>query len=205
MQEPQAQSIRSEFDVDIDVRPDTDRTLYGVRAMVYNEKTEKILPHPSGVYIEDVPVDALTGLCAFDYKYGSEKGFMKIDLLNNTAYEGFKNKEEVLDAVHGDVDWSLLKDPDVVRELPHIGNHFDLVSKVEPKSIEDLADVLALIRPAKKDLVDDYIKDKKRIRRTLYKRPREDLNYFKKSHAVSYAMMIVCCMYKIKNKGGIVW
>lgn len=197
--------MRSEFDVDIDVKSSTNKKAYGTQAMVYNSKTEKVLPHPAGFYLEPVPIDDTTGNCAFDYKFGSEFGFFKVDLLTNTVYDGFKTKEEVLEAATGDVDWDKFGDERIVAQLPHIANHFDIIRRVNPRSIDDLADVLALIRPGKRPLLDRYIKSKDRTRHTLYKRANNDLNYFKKSHAYSYALMIIVALYKISNPVGIQW
>jgi hypothetical protein len=197
-------SKKPTFDVDIDV-VGCDKDQYGIRAMIYNGDTMKILPHPSGIYFDEVPVDKETGLCAFDYKWGEAAGFQKVDLLNNNSYMKFKTKRDVLDSVSMEPDWSKLQDRDIVESLPHIANHFEIVSRLEPKSIEDLADVLALIRPGKKHLIEDYIEDKTAARRYLYKRSVNDQVYFKKSHAISYAVMVVCVMNKMTNSSGIKW
>lgn len=187
------------FDIDIDVAPKscTDRSVYGVRAMVYNAEQEKILPHPSGVYLEEVPVDELTGLCAFDHKYGNEGGFIKADILSNSAYDKFNNKAEVMKMAGLEPDWNMLGDRRIVEKLPHIGSHYDELVEVNVRSIDDLADFLALIRPGKLHLVDAYLENKKSIRPQLYKRPANGKPYFKKSHAYSYAMMIIALMNKM--------
>jgi hypothetical protein len=195
--------VKNLFDVDIDTTTKTDKTLYGIPAMIYNEEQERISPHPSGVYLEDVPIDTMTGLCAFDYKYGDANGFMKVDILHNSVYDIFKSKEEVSTAVGNDIDWSLLEDESVVKTLPHLAKHFDTVKKLKPRSVEDLADVLALIRPGKIHLPQDYIRDKEKVRRFLYKRPSSGI-YFKKSHAISYAMMIKAYIYK-KHQSMFCW
>ena len=202
-----AETLRREFDVDIDVTSRLDRSIYGTKAMVYNADNERVLPHPSGVYIEEVPIDPETGDCAFDYKDGGSLGFYKVDLLNNTVYDEYRSREEVLEAIEGDVDWSVFRDAKVVSKLPHIANHFDLVSQVSPKSIDELADVLALIRPGKAHLLDDYIKSPNFVRsEILYKKPtNKKANYFKKSHAISYAYMIICALRKISNTRGVQW
>ncbi len=192
------------FDVDIDVLPSMDRELYGVRASIYNEKTEKFLPHNSGIYIDDVPIDPETGRCCLDYKEAEEFGYKKVDLLSNTSYEVFKDKSELLEAINKEPDWEILKNREKVSKLPHIANHFDIVSDLEPKSVEDLADVLALIRPGKIELLDEYKSNKKKTRLRLYRRPKKGM-YFKKSHAISYAMMIVAIMNSEKFNHGIEW
>lgn len=197
--------MRREFDIDIDVKPSTDKKAYGIQAMVYNENQKKVLPHPAGFYLEPVPVDDVTGNCAFDYKYGSECGFMKVDILSNTVYEGFRDKEEVLRCLESEFDWGVFDDERIVSGLPHIAKHFDIVSQVKPQCIDDLADILALIRPGKRDKLTSYLRNKEKVRKTLYRRANDDLNYFKKSHAYSYAMMIMVYVQKTTNPSGIRW
>lgn len=198
--------MRKEFDIDIDVKSSTEKERYGIRAMVYNGDQKKILPHPAGYYLEHVPIDPYTGCASFDYKYGSELGFMKVDLLTNTVYDGYSSKEEVLSAIDLDnVNWDAFSQESIVEQLPHISKHFDMVSRVEPQSVEDLADILALIRPGKIEYFEKYLKDKETVRKTLYKRAKGGKNYFKKSHAISYALMVLVALNKITNRSGIQW
>jgi hypothetical protein len=173
--------------------------------MVYNEETHRILPHPSGVYLEPVPIDPVTGLCAFDYKYGDEVGFSKVDILTNKAYDIFKTKTEVLRAAEAEPDWNWLMDELFVQRLPHIANHYETVVKIQPTNVEELADMIALIRPAKIGLIPQYRKNQVAVRKRLYSRPLDGTAYFKKSHAIAYAIMIVAVMNKLKNPSGIVW
>jgi DNA polymerase III alpha subunit len=171
--------------------------------VVYNVDNKKILPHPSGVYLERVPVDLLTGNAAIDYNRGDALGFFKVDILTNTSYDGFKSKQDLLEHANKTPDWDLLHKQDVVGKLPHISKHFDLVVKVSPHSVESLADCLALIRPGKTHLIDEYLENPEQVRRRLYLRPKEGV-YFKKSHAISYALMIVCILNKTHDSG-ILW
>lgn len=184
------------YDIDIDVSSNTNKDDFGTRSIIYNEKTETITTHPSGYYLTKVPVDKVTGTCSIDYKDMELKGYKKVDLLTNNSYDKFTSKQDVLDHLHKEVPWEKFLDPEFVRQLPHISNHFDLVERVKPRSIDDLADILALIRPGKAHLVEDYIKDKDKTRRNLYKRPKTGA-YFKKSHSYSYAHMIACVANKI--------
>ena len=46
--------------------------------------------------------------------------------------------------------WELLEHKEVVEQLFHVHNHFDIVNILKPKSIEQLAAGLAIIRPAKR-------------------------------------------------------
>lgn len=192
------------FDVDIDVSPVTDRSVYGTRAMVYNEEEGKILPHPSGIYLNNVPIDEMTGLSAFDYKYGDAHGYMKVDLLNNSVYREFKSKQDIIDVMNQPVEWGQFRKRAVVEALPHLGKHYELVNKVSPSSIIELADVIALIRPGKDHLIVPYLEDRVRTRKNLYRQPKTGV-YFKKSHAIGYAVMIVCALSTMRTRHGIVW
>lgn len=192
------------FDVDIDVQSTTVRENYGTKAMIYNKETERVLPHQSGVYLESVPVDTLTGWAAFDYEYGDEHGFLKVDILTNRSYDMFRSKAEVVTALNQEPEWNKLLDESFVKKLPHIANHFDLVKKVKPQSIEELADVLALMRPSKIHMTDQYLKNRTSTRRRLYLRPADGI-FFKKSHAIAYAAMITVVMNKLTNSSLISW
>lgn len=196
---------RRVFDVDIDVNRDCKKEKYGTRAMIYVPEDERISLHPSGYYIEPVPVDSELNCAAIDYEYGEEMGFQKVDLLTNSAYNGFFTKDEVLNAMESEPMWEKLADRDFVSKLPHIGKHFDIVDRVRPHSIQELADVLALIRPGKKHLLEPYLINPDNVRRRLYVRSTNDQMYFKKSHSISYAAMIVCVMNKLTNRSFIQW
>lgn len=203
MHHTESSDIRRSFDVDIDVCSDTDRNKIGVRAIVYNEENKKILPHPSGVYLEKVPVDLLTGNAAFDYNEGDALGYFKVDILTNTSYDSFKTKKELLECMVTEPDWDLLHKREIVEKLPHVSKHFDMLKKISPTSVESLADCLALIRPGKSHLVEEYLESPETVRPRLYSRPKEGV-YFKKSHAISYALMIVCVLNKVHSVG-ILW
>lgn len=191
----------ADFDVDIDVRPHTKKEDYGVRAMIFNEERQDVQPHPSGFYINTtIPVDKMTGFAAIPYKEAAEKGFVKVDLLTNTAYSQFNNKQEVLDCLHREPDWGKLLDEEFIQNLPHVANHGEVLREVQPRSMLELAEVLALIRPGKLHLYDVYLEDKEKARKNLWRKPKEGV-YFKKSHALAYAAMIVCVMNKMDGGG----
>ena len=179
------------FDIDIDVAPNTKKEKYGIKASLYNRDLERFLSHPSGLYINNVPIDPLTGRCAIPYDDPNTDRFFKVDLLTNTTYKNFNSKQEVLNALEANIDWNLLKQRNFVGQLPHLSKHFELVRRVEPSSIDDLADLLALIRPGKQHLIDEYLLDKEIARSKLYQRPSSGA-YFKKSHAYAYALSIKC-------------
>ena len=59
---------------------------------------------------------------------------------------------------------------------------------MKPRSVEQLAAVLAVIRPAKRHLRG---KDWRTVFEDVWVKPSDDSYYFKKAHAHAYAMAIV--------------
>ena len=192
-------------DIDIDVKSHTDKNKYGVRAIIYDPDKKEIRPHPSGYYYNDnISADPETGYAAMDYKETEALGYQKLDLLTNTSYDIFNTKEEILESIRKEPDWNMLMDEHIVKSLPHIGNHYELLYQVKPTSIEELADVLALIRPGKQHLLQNYLKNKVTVRPNLYRKPKHGFS-FKRSHSIAYALQIVCIMNKKNTKGLLKW
>jgi len=106
-------------------------------------------------------------------------------------YKAVKSEEELVKLMIEEPDWTMLKDKNTVDQLFHLNGHFDIVSKLEPQNIEQLAAVLAIIRPAKRNLMHKYWKD---ILQEVWVKPKDGSYFFKKSHAVAYAQAIVVQM-----------
>jgi hypothetical protein len=192
-------------DIDIDVQPNTKKENYGVRAIIYDESNNTIRPHPSGFYCyTNMPIDRETGMASIDYKEAENIGYIKIDLLTNTSYAGFNSKQEVLDSIDREPNWTLLNDESFVGKLPHLASHFEIVNEVSPTSIIELSDVLALIRPGKIHLIESYLKNKINVRSNLYRKPTNGKYYFKKSHSIAYALQIVSIMNLLDVRGAMV-
>ena len=51
----------------------------------------KLVKHNTGVYMHEVPVDAVTSLCSVPYEQAEEQEFFKIDFLNVSIYKGVRN------------------------------------------------------------------------------------------------------------------
>lgn len=174
-------------DIDIDFA-DREKALSGlpfVPAMIMkNGKPER---HVSGVYFHDVPVDPLTSLCALPYQEAEERGWFKIDFLNNTIYEKVRDPTHLDRLLAVEPDWTLLENEGVVSSLTHIHSHFDVVRKIRPKCVEDLAVVLALIRPGKRHLLGS---PRSTIEQQIWE-PDQEGYTFKRAHALAYAMGIV--------------
>lgn len=187
------------MDIDIDFKTDFNPIDYfkeGVEASIV--KDGQLTRHPAGVYLQSIPKDKMTGLSAIPYKEAEDMGYFKIDFLHISLLDDFKSKEEIRELAKLEPDWSLLEKQQVVEKLFQIHRHYDVVQIVNPKSVEDLADCVALIRPGKKHLLKFYRENKDFIRNELYKKPDDpEKYYFKKSHALAYAMNIVLQLHLI--------
>jgi DNA polymerase III alpha subunit len=72
-----------------------------------------------------------------------------------------------------------------------VNGHGSILRQVKPTSIEQLAAVLAMIRPAKRYLIG---KDWITVMTEIWAKPENDEYYFKKAHAIAYAHVIVVQM-----------
>jgi len=156
--------------------------------IIKEDKTEK---HKTGVYFHAVPEHPVTGHSSLDYKKAEDRGYFKIDCLNVNIYKDVKSEQELVELMIQEPDWDILKDATVVDQLFHLNGHFNIVNKLEPKTIEQLAAVLAIIRPAKRGLM---YKDWVDIMKEVWIKPTDGSYFFKKSHAVAYAQAIVVQM-----------
>ena len=141
-------------DIDIDLL-DRDKALEKIKhvpASIYKES--KLTKHNTGVYAQDIPKDPVTGLASFDYEIADKLGYFKIDFLNVSAYKGVKDEAHLVELMYKEPDWSLLQNEEAVKKLFHISDHFTLLKKLKPQSIDQLASVLAIIRPGKRKLSD---------------------------------------------------
>ena len=154
-------------------------------------KDEKVEKHKTGVYFHTVPENPVTGHSSLDYKKAEDRGYFKIDCLNVNIYKNVKSEQELVELMIQEPDWDMLKDIQIVNQLFHLNGHFKIVSQLEPKTIEQLAAVLAIIRPAKRHLM---YKDWKDILKEVWVKPTDGSYFFKKSHAVAYAQAIVVQM-----------
>jgi DNA polymerase III alpha subunit len=184
-------------DIDIDF---ADRTkalaLFDhVTAAIEDNGTYK--KHNTGVYCTSIPYNPITGLSTIDYKQAEDRGYFKIDFLNVGVYEGVKNKEHLKKLLETEPLWDLLLEDEFTQNLFHVNGHGSILRQSKPKSIEELAAVLAMIRPAKRYLIG---KEWSMVMTEIWKRPENDEYYFKKAHAVAYAAAIVVQMNLICEK-----
>jgi DNA polymerase III alpha subunit len=136
-------------------------------------------------------MNATTGLCSVPYDNAEEAGFFKIDFLNVGLYKGVRNEEHLIFLMNQEPLWDLLEDDSFNSLLFHVNGHGGILRQMKPQSIEQLAAILAMIRPAKKHLVG---KTWEEIMKEVWVKPTNDEYYFKKSHAIAYATAVVVQM-----------
>lgn len=189
------------MDIDIDCQSDFDPlTIFpeGTRASMI--KNHALAKHPVGVYFQEMAKDPVTELAAIPYEQAEELGFFKVDFLHLTILDNFSSKHEIRTLLNVEPDWNLLMNEEVVNKLFHLSKHYSIVKAVKPKSIQDLADCMALIRPGKKLLFDQYLRNRDQVRKELYIKNEDDHYSFKRSHAIAYAMNVVLQLHLIKAK-----
>jgi hypothetical protein len=178
-------------DIDIDF-VDREKALSLFRHTGASRKEDgKLVKHNTGVYLHEVPVDPVTDLCAIPYDEAEEEKYFKIDFLNVSIYKGVKDEDHLNRLLTQEPLWELLKDDTFSNLLFHVNGHGGLLRETAPQSIEQLAAVLAMIRPAKRHLVG---KDWQTILKNVWVKPDGNEYYFKKSHATAYAVAIVVQM-----------
>ena len=178
-------------DIDIDFL-DREKALTLFKHTVASRKEDaKLVKHNTGIYLHEVPVDPITGLCSVPYDEAEDNGYFKIDFLNVGIYKGVRDEEHLVHLMNQEPLWDLLVQDEFVNLLFHLNGHGDIIRKTLPTSVEQLSAVLAMIRPAKRYLIG---KDWTTIMTEVWTKPETGDYYFKKSHATAYAMAIVVQM-----------
>jgi DNA polymerase III alpha subunit len=177
-------------DIDIDF-VDRDKALELIKHVVASRYENQLIKHNTGVYLHEVPVNARNNICSIPYDQAEDLGYFKIDFLNVGIYKGVQNEEHLERLMNTEPLWDLLEQEDFVNLLFHVNGHYNILKQMKPTSIEQLAAVLAMIRPAKRYLVG---KDWNTVMSEVWTKPSSDEYYFKKSHATAYAVAIVVQM-----------
>lgn len=185
----------ADIDIDTPTRVGVDSIFNWTRASLV--KDGQLRPHPCGYYPQLIPVDPITNLSAIPYEAAEDLGFTKIDFLHLTIYDHFESRDEIEQLLKIEPDWGLLLVPSIQQKLFQLAKHGDVLTTVKPKNVEELADVLALIRPGKKQFVKLYMSQRETTRRALY--AKDDSGYsFKRSHAIAYSLVLVLQLHLIE-------
>lgn len=180
--------MKIDFDVDIDManRDEFLKLVNHTPASI--EKENNFTKHNTGVYFQNIPKFPLQGYSTIDHKKAEQEGWFKVDFLNNHIYTGIKDETHLDQLIAKEPMWELLEHKEVVEQLFHISNHFDIIKKHPPTSLEQLAMILAIIRPGKRHLVG---KSWEEIEADVWVKPNDDSYFFKKSHSYGYALAII--------------
>lgn len=188
------------MDIDLETQTSFDpRKIFPNWVRASNVINGKLMPHPCGVYPQGMAVDPVTKLAAVPYTEAEALGYRKLDFLHLTIYDYFSSRDEVVALLRAPAPFDLMMSPKVVSQLFQLANHYEMVSRVRPRSVHDVADCVALIRPGKIGLLDRYLNDKDKTRYLLYKQSADERFSFKKSHSYAYAHVIMVQLHLING------
>jgi hypothetical protein len=178
-----------DIDIDTSNRQSLLEHLQHVPAVI--NRQGELIKHNTGVYFHDVPVNPFSRYCSVTYTQAEQMGCYKIDVLNNSIYDKVRDENHLQQLMHTPTMWDLLQHAEVVSQLAHINNHYELVRKLKPTQVTDLACVLAMIRPGKRHLVRKCEQSGfAAIQPEVWLQDSNGYT-FKKSHSISLAWTIV--------------
>ena len=178
-------------DIDIDF-PDRSAILDKIKYISASRLDKNTsVKHNTGVYLHEVPFDCLENFSSMTYDQAEEQGYFKIDFLNVGMYKGIRDEDHLIELMNKDPLWDLLEQEDFVNLLFHVNGHSKILKIMTPRTVEQLAAVLAVIRPAKRYLIGRPWEE---VLQEVWTKPVGDEYYFKKSHATAYAVAVVVQM-----------
>ena len=147
--------------------------------------------HATGIYAHRIPYDPINNIAGIDYKTAEDRGYFKLDFLNVSIYKDVRDEEHLKTLMETEPLWDLLEQDDFSSLLFHVNGHGSILRQMKPTSILQLAAVLAMIRPAKRHLIGETWTT---VMETIWTKPTDGEYYFKKAHAVAYAMAVAVQM-----------
>jgi hypothetical protein len=148
--------------------------------------------HNSGVYVSDIPYDPVHQCAALDYHDAEQRGYFKIDLLNQSVYQLVKDSDHLAWALQQQPPWSRLwQDPEWSQQLVHVGGYSALMESMQPDSITRMAAFISVIRPGKAHL---QHRPWPEVFASVWDGDGSRGFAFKKSHAISYAQLVALHM-----------
>ncbi len=148
--------------------------------------------HNSGVYVTDIPRNALLDCAALDYETAEQRGYFKIDFLNMSVYKLIQSPEHYQEMLDREPPWQRLwQDSAWASQLVHVGNYTGLLSTMRPDSITRMAAFISIIRPGKAHLQNQPWDQ---VFASVWDGDDSRGYVFKKSHSVSYAALVALHM-----------
>ena len=179
-------------DIDIDFA-DRTQILSLIQHVPARQITEgQVRRHNSGVYVTDIPCDAVNHCAAIDYDTAEQRAYFKLDFLNMSVYQLVQDPEHYQAMLDREPDWPRLwQDPAWSRGLVHVGNYTDLLARMRPDSIVRMAAFISIIRPGKAHLQDRPWSE---VFESVWDGDDSRGYTFKKAHAVGYSMLVALHM-----------
>ena len=174
-------------DIDIDF---ADRTIVLAQLKHRVAKLNTGKKHNTGIYATEIPHNPIDNLATVEHKEADERGYFKLDFLNVGIYKDVKDETHLTELMEKEPLWQLLEHEDFSEQVFHLNGHSALLKQLKPTSVLELAATLAIIRPAKRHLSNS---NWNLILQEVWTKPEEGY-YFKKAHAISYAMACVVHM-----------
>ena len=153
--------------------------------------------HNTGVYATEIPHNPVDNLSTIEHKAADERGYFKLDFLNVSIYKDVRDEVHLTELMNKEPLWDLLEHQEFVDQVFHLSGHSELLKKLKPTNVEQLAAALAIIRPAKRHLADETWTT---ILKEVWTKPTDGAYYFKKAHGTSYAMAVVVHMNLLCEK-----
>ena len=175
-------------DIDIDF---ADRDVVLSKIQHHIARLDSGKKHNTGVYVTEIPHNPVDNISTIEHKAAEERGYFKLDFLNVSIYKDVRNEAHLQELMNKEPLWDLLTHEEFSTQLFHVGDHSRILQQTKPKTVEQLAAVLAMIRPAKRHLIGRTWPD---IMTEIWEKPTNGEYYFKKAHAISYAMAVVVHM-----------
>ena len=147
--------------------------------------------HNTGIYTTEIPHNPIDNLSTIEHKTAEERGYFKLDFLNVSIYKDVRDETHLQELMEKEPLWELLEHKDFSENVFHLNGHSSLLKLLKPNSVSQLAATLAIIRPAKRHLANESWET---IMKEVWIKPTNGDYFFKKSHAVSYAMACVVHM-----------
>tara|TARA_B100000424_G_scaffold114850_1_gene86604 strand:+ start:4075 stop:4635 length:561 start_codon:yes stop_codon:yes gene_type:complete len=172
-----------DIDIDFADRNHVLKTIKHIPAIISQGKK-----HNTGIYVTDIPNNPVNNFSTIPYKEAEERGYFKLDFLNVTFYKDIRNEHHLQQLMNREPLWELFEHKEFVDQVFHLSGHSHICKKLKPKNISQLAAVLAIIRPAKRYLLNKNWID---IEREVWLKPTDGSYFFKKAHAFSYAVAAI--------------
>jgi len=188
--------FQSDIDIDFGNRDSILKHISHIPAAM--RRANPIRKHATGIYVTEIPYDALFDMANMDYSEAESRGYLKLDFLNVHVYDKVRDEHHLIELMR-EPNWDKLNDKVFVGQLIHLSNHYHSMQKMQDpiNSIPRLAMMLAIIRPAKKHLIGLPWKE---VAETVWEKNIDGYS-FKKSHAISYSWLVAVHMNLLEELG----